>query len=114
MSRVTPPPRPRTEDLHVLPLGLLGNIMYHSSRKCAGNDVICQSKLQEQTFLIQHFSGNLETPKQMKLGSEVKLNKSLFDYLSSLCQETKDSGSLLLNYLVSCSSVAVMLLGSID
>lgn len=47
LSRVTPLPRPKTEDLHVLPLGLLGNIMYRSDRISVANGVICQSKMAE-------------------------------------------------------------------
>lgn len=55
LSRVTPPPRPRTEDLHVLHLGLLGNIMYHSDRKCAANACYVKVSWRSKWFSIQHF-----------------------------------------------------------
>ncbi len=43
MSHVTPPPRPATEDLHVLPLGVVGNKTGLSGRKFAVYGIVYQS-----------------------------------------------------------------------
>lgn len=54
--------RPKTEDLHVLPLGLLGDMMYRSDSKCVAESSICQ--MTEQTFFFFFLSvsvWNLET-----------------------------------------------------